>query len=92
MLETGITYSKSDEQLKEYARRYLRECRSSEHRRMAKSGELEQHLQTRADAARGYAEDLDWQGHISPAGLALGGDTAFTERQIGIWDESRRQS
>ena len=62
----ATTYSKSDEQLKEYARRFLRECKNTEYRKMAKAGELEEHLQTRADAARRYAEDLIAKGEFPP--------------------------
>ena len=60
----SIPYTKSDETLKRFARNYLRDCKNREYRRMAKSGELEGHLQRRADAAREFAANLIRQGEF----------------------------
>ena len=64
--EATKAYSKSDEDLKNYARRYLRECRNTTYRELSKAGELEEHLQSRADAAREYAENLIARGEFPP--------------------------
>ena len=66
MVETARTYGKSDAELKDYARRYSKECQNTTYPKLAKAGELEAHLQSRADAARQYAEDLISKGEFPP--------------------------
>ena len=49
-------YTKSDEDLKEYAREYLRDCRPKEYRSLIRKGQLEDRLQEKADRTRAVAE------------------------------------
>ena len=47
-----------DDRLKEYRRNFLRENRPEEFERLVNAGELEDHLQERADACRREADRL----------------------------------
>ena len=59
-------YTKSDEELIEYRRNYLRDCDNKEYRRLARKGQLDDHLQEKADKCRANAEDMVEQGTFPP--------------------------
>ena len=58
--------TESDDELKWFARDYLRRCQSKEYRRLRREGLLENYLQERADSARRFAETLMRQGTFAP--------------------------
>ena len=55
-------YTKSDEELFEYRRGYLRDCDRREYRRLARKGQLDAHLREKADECRSDAERLIRRG------------------------------
>ena len=59
-------YSKSDEELFEYRRGYLRDCDRREYRRLARKGQLDAHLREMADQCRSNAERLIRRGTFPP--------------------------
>ena len=52
----------SQEQLKDKRRNFLRSCNYAMFRRLVRTGEIDQHLETKANECRQYAEALVDQG------------------------------
>lgn len=52
----------SQEQLKDKRRNFLRSCRYAVFRQLVRSGEIDQHLATKANERRQHAESLVDQG------------------------------
>ena len=59
-------YTKTDEDLIEYRRDYLRDCDRQEYRRLARKGQLDAYLQEKADECRRNAERLIKHGTFPP--------------------------
>ena len=57
-------FERSDEELKDFRLDYLKRCERKEYRRLLKAGELEAHLQKRADSCRSFAAALIGNGEF----------------------------
>ena len=77
---TGPEYTKTDDDLKWYARDYLSRCESKMYRRLRRDGELGDYLQLLANSARSYAETLISQGVFAPQAWHW----AIRERILGV--------
>ena len=74
----------SQDELKDIARKYLRENENKEYRRLARRGELDAYTEERANAARESAHNLIKSRDLRAPGVELGNPRCNSQVRDGL--------